>query len=159
MTQDSSENGRPFRRYFLTRYLIDAFNKDLDERFYDSFKTTWFANDTTHRFNVNKSASINTDTGLIYIYTVRYTNATGQTVLYDSLLYNSNTGSGRFMVGPKYIRSDIDNLHKNPKVSKGGKLLFELGDTAIHFIKGEFDNANQLVNVSSGHFFHDTHNY
>ncbi|MEX0987884.1 MAG: RagB/SusD family nutrient uptake outer membrane protein [Bacteroidales bacterium] len=39
------ENGRPFRRYNPTMYLIDAFHEDVDERFYGSFKTTWFAND------------------------------------------------------------------------------------------------------------------
>ena len=37
-------NGRPFRRYSPTKYLIDAFHEDLDERFYGSFKTTWFVN-------------------------------------------------------------------------------------------------------------------
>jgi hypothetical protein len=39
------ENGRPFRRYNPTMYLIDAFNEDVDERFYGSFKTTWISND------------------------------------------------------------------------------------------------------------------
>jgi len=41
------ENGRPFRRYNPTMYLIDAFNENVDERFYGSFKTTWIANNTT----------------------------------------------------------------------------------------------------------------
>lgn len=39
------ENGRPFRRYNPTMYLIDAFHEDVDERFYGSFKTAWIAND------------------------------------------------------------------------------------------------------------------
>mgnify|MGYP006279381049 CR=1 FL=1 len=39
------ENGRPFRRYNPTMYLIDAFHEDVDERFFGSFKTTWLAND------------------------------------------------------------------------------------------------------------------
>ncbi|MBN2275764.1 MAG: RagB/SusD family nutrient uptake outer membrane protein [Bacteroidales bacterium] len=43
MTRDI-ENGRPFRRYSPTKYLIDAFHEDIDERFYGSFKTTWFCN-------------------------------------------------------------------------------------------------------------------
>jgi hypothetical protein len=38
------ENGRPFRRYSPTKYLIDCFNEDVDERFYGSFKTTWYCN-------------------------------------------------------------------------------------------------------------------
>jgi hypothetical protein len=43
MTRDV-ENGRPFRRYSPTKYLIDAFNEKVDERFYGSFKTTWYSN-------------------------------------------------------------------------------------------------------------------
>lgn len=48
MTRDI-EYGRPFRRYNPTKYLIDAFHEDVDERFYGSFQTTWIANnpDTT----------------------------------------------------------------------------------------------------------------
>lgn len=46
MTRDL-ENGRPFRRYNPTMYLIDAFNEDVDQRFYGSFKTTWIANNPT----------------------------------------------------------------------------------------------------------------
>lgn len=48
MTRDV-ENGRPFRRYNPTMYLIDAFDETVDERFFGSFKTTWIANnpDTT----------------------------------------------------------------------------------------------------------------
>ncbi len=45
--QRDVENGRPFRRYNPTMYLIDAFHEDVDERFYGSFKTTWIANNTT----------------------------------------------------------------------------------------------------------------
>lgn len=43
MTRDV-ENGRPFRRYSPTKYLIDAFNEGIDERFYGSFKTVWLSN-------------------------------------------------------------------------------------------------------------------
>lgn len=46
MTRDV-ENGRPFRRYNPTMYLIDAFHEDVDERFYGSYKTTWIANNPT----------------------------------------------------------------------------------------------------------------
>jgi hypothetical protein len=38
------ENGRPFRRYSPTKYLIDCFKENVDERFYGSFKTTWYCN-------------------------------------------------------------------------------------------------------------------
>jgi starch-binding outer membrane protein, SusD/RagB family len=37
-------NGRPFRRYVPTKYQVDVFNEDIDQRFYGTFKTTWFAN-------------------------------------------------------------------------------------------------------------------
>lgn len=43
MTRDL-DNGRPFRRYNPTKYLIDAFHEDVDERFYGSFKTVWICN-------------------------------------------------------------------------------------------------------------------
>ncbi len=43
MTRDI-ENGRPFRRYSPTKYLVDAFHEDVDERFYGSFKTVWYCN-------------------------------------------------------------------------------------------------------------------
>jgi starch-binding outer membrane protein, SusD/RagB family len=44
MTRDVA-NGRPFRRYNPTMYLIDAFKEKVDERFYGSFKDTWYTND------------------------------------------------------------------------------------------------------------------
>jgi hypothetical protein len=37
-------NGRPFRRYVPTKYLIDCFNEKVDQRFYGTFKTVWRAN-------------------------------------------------------------------------------------------------------------------
>jgi hypothetical protein len=43
MTRDL-ENGRPFRRYNPTKYLIDAFHEDVDERFHGSFKSVWICN-------------------------------------------------------------------------------------------------------------------
>jgi hypothetical protein len=46
MTRDL-ENGRPFRRYNPTKYLIDCFKEDVDERWEGSFKTTWIANDVS----------------------------------------------------------------------------------------------------------------
>ncbi len=48
MTRDM-ENGRPFRRYFPTKYLIDCYKgqEDVDERFETTFKQTWFSNDPT----------------------------------------------------------------------------------------------------------------
>jgi hypothetical protein len=52
MTRDV-ENGRPFRRYNPTMYLIDAFHEDVDERFYGSFKTVWISNaTTTHKWPI-----------------------------------------------------------------------------------------------------------
>jgi len=37
-------NGRPFRRYVPTKYLVDCFNENVDQRFYGTFKTVWTAN-------------------------------------------------------------------------------------------------------------------
>lgn len=39
--------GRPFRRYCPNKYLIDAFNSDLDARFDGQFRTAWIANGGT----------------------------------------------------------------------------------------------------------------
>ncbi|KAA3624253.1 MAG: RagB/SusD family nutrient uptake outer membrane protein [Bacteroidetes bacterium] len=38
------ENGRGFQRWAPTKYHIDLFDETIDERFYGSFKTTWYAN-------------------------------------------------------------------------------------------------------------------
>lgn len=37
--------GRPFRRYNPTKYLIDCFHEDVDERWEGSFRWIWMAND------------------------------------------------------------------------------------------------------------------
>ena len=59
MTRDI-EGGRPFRRYSPTKYLIDAFHEDVDERFFDSFKTTWFVNALAARlFGLSKDFILN----------------------------------------------------------------------------------------------------
>jgi len=47
MTRDV-ENGRPFRRYNPTKYLIDCYNEEVDERWEGSFKTAWIANDVAN---------------------------------------------------------------------------------------------------------------
>lgn len=38
------ENGRGFQRWAPTKHFIDLYNEDIDQRFYGSFKTTWYAN-------------------------------------------------------------------------------------------------------------------
>jgi len=38
------ENGRGFQRWAPTRYFIDLYDEEVDERFYGSFKNTWYAN-------------------------------------------------------------------------------------------------------------------
>ena len=38
-------NGRGFQRWMPTKYFIDLFDENLDERFYGSFKNVWYAND------------------------------------------------------------------------------------------------------------------
>ena len=39
------ENGRGFQRWAPTKFFIDLYDEDVDERFYGSFKTTWYCND------------------------------------------------------------------------------------------------------------------
>ncbi|MBN1116175.1 MAG: RagB/SusD family nutrient uptake outer membrane protein [Bacteroidales bacterium] len=43
MTRDIP-NGRGFQRWMPTRFFIDLFNEDVDERFKGSFKDTWLCN-------------------------------------------------------------------------------------------------------------------
>lgn len=154
------ENGRPFRRYFPTKYLIDAFNEDIDDRFYGSFKTTWFCNDPGDRYNVSKSSRIDTDTGRVIIYWVEYENLLGQSQLTDSLIYNTSTKSATWIVGPKFIRTDTDGLDRIAKKTKEGIELFAAeGDTAIYMIKGEFDDSKQLINVAGGYYWHSDRHF
>lgn len=164
------DNGRPFRRYFPTAYLINAFNDDVDERFYDSFKTTWYCNDPEDTYNVSKveieeeftPEFIAANPPLAdydYVYTVKYTNMLGQSVLTDSLLYRKDDDGALWVVGPKFIRTDVEKLYRRPKLGNEGISIFAEGDTAIHFTKEEYDDADQLVNVSAGYYFHNTLGY
>lgn len=159
MTRDL-ENGRPFRRYFPTKYLIDSYNEDLDERFEGTFKTTWFANDPGDRYSVAKTSKIDTDTGRVIIYSVRYETLTGVSTLYDSLIYNTKTKSALWLAGPKFIRTDTDGLDRISKKTKEGIEMFAAaGDTAILMIKGEFKDSEQLSNVSAGYYWHSERNF
>ncbi|MFK8164058.1 MAG: RagB/SusD family nutrient uptake outer membrane protein [Lewinella sp.] len=38
------ENGRGFQRWGPTRFFLDLYDENIDERFYGSFKTTWLSN-------------------------------------------------------------------------------------------------------------------
>ncbi|MBR9919372.1 MAG: RagB/SusD family nutrient uptake outer membrane protein [Bacteroidetes bacterium] len=38
------ENGRGFQRWMPTRFFIELFDETIDERFYASFKNTWYCN-------------------------------------------------------------------------------------------------------------------
>lgn len=38
------ENGRGFQRWMPTKFFIDLFDEEVDERFYASFKNTWICN-------------------------------------------------------------------------------------------------------------------
>lgn len=38
------ENGRGFQRWAPTKFFLDLYDEDVDERFYGSFKNTWYAN-------------------------------------------------------------------------------------------------------------------
>ncbi|MCB0644886.1 MAG: RagB/SusD family nutrient uptake outer membrane protein, partial [Phaeodactylibacter sp.] len=38
------ENGRGFQRWMPTKFFIDLYDEEVDERFYASFKTTWYCN-------------------------------------------------------------------------------------------------------------------
>jgi hypothetical protein len=39
-------NGRGFQRWMPTKFFIDLYNENLDQRFYGSFKNTWLCNTT-----------------------------------------------------------------------------------------------------------------
>ena len=43
------ENGRGFQRYMPTKFLIDLYEAEIDERFYGSFKNVWYSNNATAR--------------------------------------------------------------------------------------------------------------
>lgn len=42
--QRDVENGRGFQRWMPTKYFLDLYNADLDQRFYGSFKNVWYSN-------------------------------------------------------------------------------------------------------------------
>lgn len=42
--QRDVQNGRPFRRYLPTRYLLKLYEPETDQRFYGTFKTVWYCN-------------------------------------------------------------------------------------------------------------------
>lgn len=154
------ENGRPFRRYFPTKYLIDSYNQDLDQRFDGTFKSTWFVNNAdAGRYNVaNTKEDINGVT--TYIYSTRYENLLGESVLYDSLHFVSTGNVATWFKGPAFIRDDTDKMNRPPKKANEGILLFNSeGDTSIHMIKGEFEDKDQLVNVSAGYYWHATRHF
>lgn len=43
MTRDVN-NGRPWQRYMPSLHLLDLFDKNIDQRYFGSFKTMWFSN-------------------------------------------------------------------------------------------------------------------
>ena len=43
------QNGRGFQRWMPTKFLIDLYDEEIDERFYGSFKNVWYCNSTAAR--------------------------------------------------------------------------------------------------------------
>ena len=43
------QNGRGFQRYMPTRFFIDLYDEEVDERFFSSFKYVWLCNSTSAR--------------------------------------------------------------------------------------------------------------
>lgn len=148
------ENGRPYRRYFPTTYLIDSYNENVDERFDGTFKSTWFVNNLdAGRYNVT-STKMYINGMETNVYTTRYENLLGESKLFDSLLFVSSGNVATWEKGPVFVRDDTYNLHRAPKKANEGTLLFNNeGDTAISLIKGEFDDSKQLIDFDYNNFF------
>jgi hypothetical protein len=148
------ENGRPFRRYSPTKYLIDAFNEDVDERFYGSFKTTWFANrdsTTMQRFltterKINKNKNDNDTT----IVMVKATTLSGKSLYLDSaLVYTGTDGSTVDIV----LTPEAPYLEVNSDGKVVGKFMFEFGDTCIHYTKDHIPDDIQLTDIRSNYMW------
>jgi hypothetical protein len=147
------ENGRPFRRYSPTQYLIDAFNEDVDERFYGSFKTTWFANrdaTTMQRFlTTEKKLDKNNADDDTTITMVTATTLSGLSLYLDSgmVITHVNSSPNDTILTPDSKYLEIFNK----KVS--GKLMFEQGDTCIHYTKDQIPDDIQLIDIRSNYMW------
>lgn len=150
------ENGRPFRRYTPTKYLIDAFNEDLDERFYGSFKTTWFVNrDSTNmqRFNTDtKTLNANNADNDTTITMVKANTLSGSELYLDSGMVITDADKN---VVDVIIAPDAPYLVYDA-TSKAilGKFMFEQGDTCVFYTKEEIPDDLQLTNIRSNYMWH-----
>jgi hypothetical protein len=147
------ENGRPFRRYSPTKYLIDAFHEDVDERFYASFKTTWFANrdaTTMQRFlTTERKLDKNKADDDTTITMVKATTLSGLSLYLDSGMVithvNATPNDTILTPGSKYLTIF------NKKVS--GALMFEQGDTCIFYTKSEIPDDIQLTDIRANYMW------
>jgi hypothetical protein len=161
MTRDI-ENGRPFRRYAPTKYLIDVFNENVDERFFGTFKTTWFVNNPTDLYHVmtkivKDKKSGDTDTT---IFKVEYTTfAENEYIDRDSAIiyiYKDGKPNDTIMTpGSLYLEKDIKNKTIKPKLLKSLKM----GDTAIHLLKNTLPNNILYRNVKANYIWNKIYGY
>lgn len=148
------ENGRPFRRYSPTQYLIDAYHEDVDERFYGSFKDTWYANrppETMQRFlTTERTLDKNAADDDTVITMVKATTLSGLSLYLDSAMVIEHadgvTPNDTILTpGSKYLTIF------NGAVT--GKLMFTAGDTCIYYTKGEIPDDNQLTDIRSNYMW------
>lgn len=85
-------NGRPFNRYLPTKYYVNLFDENIDQRWAGSFKSVWTINNTK-----NKGIYTNMTDTAIYLYkgiatTAQRTRANTRYQLFDlNDLYGDNT--------------------------------------------------------------------
>ncbi|MBN2612724.1 MAG: RagB/SusD family nutrient uptake outer membrane protein [Bacteroidales bacterium] len=151
MTRDI-ENGRPFRRYSPTKYLIDCFKENVDERFHGSFKTTWFVNAVNMpRFLTTKrDLKVNTTDDDTTIIMVRANALSGIQYYLDSAMIithkNGDPNDTILTPGAPYLE-----IYNKQVV---GKFMFDgAGDTCIHYTKGLIPDEIQLTNIRSNYIW------
>ena len=93
----SVEYGRPFNRYMPTRYLLDLFDKDKDQRYEVYFRDTWIMNNPPKAGEEIKNYPLMTDTAIYVLKRVATTKererANKRYQLLDiNNVYNAQTG-------------------------------------------------------------------
>lgn len=151
------ENGRPFRRYMPTKYLIDVFNKNLDERFEGSFKTVWYVNNlkNVRKYPVTK---IEIAKNILDTDTIKYI-ARSKTLLnnkirnLDSVIIyvykDGNPNDTIYNPASKYIN----------KNGTGKEIFVNMKDTCIFMTTDTIPRYDQLTEIAANYYFHATKGY
>ncbi|MBN1415963.1 MAG: RagB/SusD family nutrient uptake outer membrane protein [Bacteroidales bacterium] len=147
--QRDVENGRPFRRYSPTKYLIDCFHEDVDERFFGSFKTTWTVNATSIPGWFASESDLQTKE-------IKANTADPDTVV-KMFIRTALSGKTYYLDSAMIIGTDTILTPNSPYMDKNkgklvGKPLFNaIGDTCIHYVKGSLPDDIQLTDIR-GHY-------